>query len=90
MPARSRYMSLVVSERRALERERVGTPWGPGEDRTATGPGWVRGRAFSSFCRRPTAISQPAVLSEHVLALPQAYPQLTPHGIYFFCFSARF
>ena len=39
MPARSRYMSLVVSERRALERERVGTPWGPGEDRTATGPG---------------------------------------------------
>ena len=81
MPARSRYMSVVLPERRALERERVGTPWGPwgGPHRYGTGPG----AGLFLFCRRPTAISQQAVLSEQVLALPQAFPQLTPHDIHF-------
>ena len=82
-------MSLVVSERRALERERVGTPWGPGGGPHRYGTGLGSGAGLFLFLPTP-AISQPAVLSEHVLALPQAYPQLTPHSIHFFCFSARF
>ena len=56
---------------------------GAGEDRTARELGWVSGAGLFLFCRRPTAISQQAVLSEQVLALPHAFPQLSPRIIHF-------
>ena len=45
-------MSLVVSERRALERERVGTPWGRGEPRRY-GTGLGSGAGFFLFLPTP-------------------------------------
>ena len=56
---------------------------GAGEDHTAGGLGWVSGAGLFLFCRRPTATSQQAVLSEQVLALPHAFPQLPPRTIQF-------
>ena len=82
---------LPLPERRALERERAGTPWGTWGDRTARGNGLGPGAGLFLFCRRPTATSQQAVLSEQVLALPQAFLTAIPHSYLFhLCFKLDF
>ena len=88
-------MSLLFArKKRARAREGGDSVGTVGAYRAARGMGWVRGRAFSLFCRRPTATSQQAVLSEQVLALPHAFltaMQLSPHSYIFqFCFKLIF
>ena len=52
---------FCLPERRELERERAGTPWGPwGAYRAARGMGWSGGGLFPSFAdARPLFPSKP-------------------------------
>ena len=60
MPARSRYMSVVLPERRARVREGGDSVGTVGRTAPLGGLGWVRGRAFSSFAdARPLSPSKP-------------------------------